>query len=128
MTRVNGTTIGRWSLRLDAAYCAVLGIAVALWAGPIAQGVRLPELVIAAVGIAVAAWAGAVLWMVQRVPLRRALRFVMIANIVAATVVAAISVTAATFLVVLAVIAIAIDIGLFAASQAVALGALRARS
>lgn len=127
MTRVNGTTIGRWSLRIDAVYCAVLGIAVTLWAGPIAEGVRLPELVIAGVGIAVAVWAGAVLWMAQRVPLRRALRFVMVANIAAAAVVAAISVTAATFLVALAIIAIAIDIALFAASQAVALGALRAR-
>lgn len=47
---------------------------------------------------------GAVLWMAQRVPLRRALRFVMAANI-----------------------AIAIDIALCAASQAVALDALRAR-
>lgn len=56
MMRVNGTTISRWSLRLDAAYCAVLGIAVALWAGPIAEGVRLPELLIATVGIAVAGW------------------------------------------------------------------------
>lgn len=32
MRRINGEELGRWSLRLDAAYCTVLGAAVALFA------------------------------------------------------------------------------------------------
>lgn len=125
--RIDGDTFGRWSLRLDAAYCAVLGTAVALAAGWIAQGVALPPLVIAAAGVAVIVWAGGVLWMLSRLPLRRALALVMIANVLAALVVGFVSATAATVLIVVAVMTVAIDIALFAASQAIALRSLPAR-
>ncbi len=127
MRRINGENFGRWSLRLDAAYCTVLGAVVAVFSGQIAEGVRLPSLLIAAVGIAVMVWAGGIVWMLARLPLRSALRLVMIANILASVAVGFASATAATLLIVLAVVTVAIDIALFAMSQAVALRALPAR-
>ena len=127
MRRIDGDTFGRWSLRLDAAYCAVLGSVVALTAGPLAQGVALPPLVIAAAGVAVVVWAGGVWLMLARLPLRRALGIVMIANVLAALAVGFVSATAATALIVGAVLAVAVDIALFAASQAIALRVLPAR-
>lgn len=78
--------------------CTVLGAAVALFSGRIAEGVALP-----------------------------ALRLVMVANILAALAVGFASATAATLLTVLPVVTVAIDIALFATSQAVALRALPAR-
>jgi hypothetical protein len=127
MRRINGERFGRWSLRLDAAYCVVLGAAVALFSGQIAEGVALPALLIAAAGVAVVVWAGGILWMLARLPLRSALRFVMVANVLAALAVGFASATAATLLIVLAVVTVAIDIALFATSQAVALRALLVR-
>ena len=128
MRRINGDKFGRWSLRLDAAYCTVLGAAVALFTGQIAEGIALPALLIATAGVAVVVWAGGILWMLARLPLRSALRLVMIANVLAAIAVGFASATAATLLIVLAVAAVAIDIALFATSQAIALRALPARS
>jgi len=128
MGRINGDKVGRWSLRIDAAYCAVLGTAVVLGAGWIAQGVALPPLVIVASGVAVVLWAGGVLWMLSRLPLRRALGLVMIANVLAAIAVGFVSATAATALIVAAVLAVALDIAFFATSQAIALRALPARA
>lgn len=127
MRRIDGDRFGRWSLRLDAAYCAVLGVLVAAGCGRIADAVAFPPLVIAAAGVAVVVWAGGILWMLSRLPLRLALRLVMTANVLAAVAVGFVSVAAATALIVLAVLAVAVDIALFAASQAVALRALPAR-
>ncbi|MFK4728822.1 hypothetical protein ROT00_03975 [Agromyces mediolanus] len=124
MRAIDGGAVGRWSLRLDAAYCAVLGAGVALWAVPIAPAVGLPVVLVVAIGVAVVLWAGIVAWMLARLPLRRALRFVMLANLAAALAVAAVSLAAATVLVVLAVLAVAVDVALFAVSQAVALRTL----
>lgn len=126
--RIDGDKVGRWSLRLDAAYCAVLGTAVALGAGRIAGGIALPPLVIALSGVAVVVWAAGVWWMLSRLPLRTALRLVMIANTLAALSVGLVSVAAATVLMVGAVLAVALDIALFATSQAVALRTLPTRS
>lgn len=127
MRRINGEKFGRWSLRLDAAYCGVLGAAVALFTGQIAEGVALPALFIATAGIAVVVWAGGILLMLARLPLCFALRLVMVANVLAAIAVGFASATAATLLIVLAVVTVAIDIALFATSQAVALRALPVR-
>ena len=124
---MDGDGFGRWSLRLDAAYCAVLGTAVALGARQIAEGVALPPLVIGAAGVAVVVWAGGVLWMLARLPLRRALGLVMVANVLAALAVGLVSATAATALIVGAVLAVVVDIALFATSQAIALISLPAR-
>ncbi len=127
MRQINGDALGRWSLRLDAAYCAVLGTGVAVSSEWIARGVALPQPVIAAAGIAVVVWAVGVLWMLSRLPLRLALRQVMAANVLAAIVVGSVSAAAATVLIVVAVLTVAVDIALFATSQAIALRALPVR-
>lgn len=119
--RVDGDRLGRWSLRLDAGYCALLGAALACSAGWIAQGVRLPDVVIVLCGVAVVIWAAGIVWMLNQVNLRLALRIVMTVNLVAAVAVGVVSMTAATPLVVAAVLAVAVDVALFAVSQAVAL-------
>lgn len=53
MQRINDEKLGRWNLRLDAAYCAMLWTGVALFASQIADVIMLPLPLIAAVGIAV---------------------------------------------------------------------------
>ena len=128
MRRNYGERFGRWSLRLDAAYCAVVGTAVALFAGQIAQGIAFSPLLIAVAGIAVVVWAGGILLMLARLPLRLALRLVMIANVLAASAVGFASAAAATVLIVAAVVTVAIDIALFATSQAIALRKLPAQN
>ncbi|QKW38188.1 hypothetical protein HUT06_32775 [Actinomadura sp. NAK00032] len=128
MQRNYGEKFGRWSLRLDAAYCAVVGTAVALFSGQIAQGIAFSPLLIAAAGIAVVVWAGGIVWMLARLPLRLALRLVMVANVLAATAVGFASAAAATVLIVAAVVTVAVDVALFATSQAIALRKLPAQS
>ena len=91
MKGINGELVGRWSLRLDAAYCAVLGIAVLVNAPALASAIALPAVVIGGVGIAVVLWAAVVLWLLARLRLRSALRLVMAANLVAALGVAGVS-------------------------------------
>ncbi|MFT4081889.1 MAG: hypothetical protein QM638_04835 [Nocardioides sp.] len=124
MRRIDGDRLGRWSLRLDAAYCAVLGAAVALGAGQVTDVVALPSLLVAVVGVSVVLWAAGVWWMLSRLPIHQALRLVMAANVLAAITVGFASATAATALIVIAVLSVAIDIALFALSQAIALRAL----
>ncbi|RRD48115.1 hypothetical protein [Arachnia propionica] len=119
--RIDGDRLGRWSLRLDAGYCAVLGVALACSAGWVTRAVAIPPSLVAAVGVAVVVWAAGIVWMLRRLRLTSALRIVMVANTVAAVAVSLVSVTAATPLAMIAVLAIAIDVALFAASQAVAL-------
>lgn len=127
MRRIDGEKFGRWSLRLDAAYCVLLGLGVAVFSGKIAEGVAFSPVLIAAAGIVVVVWAGGILWMLARLSLRTALRLVMVANLLAAVAVAFASAAAATLLVVAAVVTVAVDIALFATSQAIALRALPAR-
>jgi len=123
--RWSGTRIGRLSLRLDAAYCALLGAGVAIAAPAIAASLPVPGWTLVVVGIVVLAWAGLILAMLARLQLRTALMLVMIANLVAAAAVAAISTLGATLLVLAAILSIAVDIALFAGSQALALRRLR---
>ncbi len=125
MTYVDGERIGRRSLGWDAAYCAVLGAAVLVAAPWVGSGVTLPVPVIAGVGAAVIVWAAIVVWLLRRLPLRTALRLVMVANVVAAVGVASVSVAAATGVAIVVVLAVAVEVALFAASQAAALRLLR---
>ncbi|GMA22417.1 hypothetical protein GCM10025864_01760 [Luteimicrobium album] len=123
--RWSGERIGRLSLRLDAAYCTVLGIGVAFAAPLIAGPLPLPVAAVVAIGVAVAVWAGVVLLLLARLSLRAALRCVLSANVVAALGIAAFSTTGATVLLLLAVLGVAVDVALFAWSQAMALRRLR---
>ena len=124
MKRINGHKLGRWSLRLDAIYCTLLGASVVLFAAPIAEVVALPQLLIAAAGVTVVLWAGLVLWMLLKLRIQTALRMVMGVNILAALLVAVCVMAAGTLLAVVGVLAVVVDIALFAGSQALALRTL----
>ncbi|UJP10715.1 hypothetical protein L2X99_03380 [Microbacterium sp. KUDC0406] len=121
MAQLDGRTLGVWSLRLDAIYCTLLGAVVALGAAPIATVVMLPQPVILLAGITVVTWAGLVLWMLARLSIRIALRTVMGVNLLAAVLVGLCSAAAGPVLAAIGVLAIAIDVLLFAVSQALAL-------
>ncbi len=126
MPRVTGRALGTWSLRIDAAYCLILGVFVAAAAPQITTALALPVPLLIATGGIVAVWAGTVLWMVIRLTLRRALHLVMGANILAAALIAVTSLTAASTLAIVAVLAIALDVALFAISQLIAIRKLNA--
>lgn len=128
MSRIDARSLGLWSLRLDAAYCLVLGACVALAAPWIGTLVALPVPALLLVGAVVVVWAVFVLWMTTRVRIRRALRFVMGVNIVASALVAAAALVAVNAIVATAVLLVSVEIAAFAVSQAVALRSLAAGS
>ncbi|WP_327711090.1 hypothetical protein OG912_23215 [Streptomyces sp. NBC_00464] len=117
--------LGMLSLRLDALYCLVLGSLVALTAPATESAVPLPLPLIVAVGAAVVLWAGLVEWMRAKLPQPVALRIVLTANIAATVLVGALAVAAVPVLAVLVILTVAVDIALFAGSQAIALTRLR---
>ncbi|MGO3886893.1 MAG: hypothetical protein ACTJHU_11410 [Mycetocola sp.] len=126
MTRIDGRVLGRWSLRLDALYCAVLGLAVAGGAPFIASVVLFPVWLIVLIGVGVVLWAVAVWVMLQRLQLQSALRTVLTVNVCAAMLIAATALATTSTLGAGAVLTIAVDVGLFAASQVLALRLLAA--
>lgn len=125
---MNGQRLGNLSLRLDAAYCVVLGFIVVLASTQIAQTIALPTPIVVVTGVVVAAWGLWVEWMRRHLERRLALRVVMIANIVATMAIALVSLVAATFFSILVIISIAVDVALFAGSQAAALRIMRSRT
>lgn len=125
---MNGQRLGNLSLRLDAAYCVVLGIIVVLASTQIAQAIALPVPVVVVAGVVVVVWGLSVEWMRRRLERQLALRVVMVANIVATVAVALVSLVAATFFSILVIVSIAVDVALFAGSQAAALRIMRPRT
>lgn len=115
-----GSRLGRWSLRLDAVYCLVTGLLVLGTAPLTATAVGLPAAWIAAVGALTVVWSG-IVWQLSRRPLVPGLRLVLVANTVASCGIAVFSLTASGLLALLTLLAIAVEVGGFAASQAVAL-------
>lgn len=124
MSRIDGERVGRWSLRLDAAYCAVLGVVVLATVPEIASTLELPHGVIGGIGIATVLWAAVIVGVVARLRLGTALRLVVAANVLAAIGVAGVSTVAVTAIVAVAVLTVAVDVALFAASQVIALRSL----
>lgn len=124
MRRIDGRKLGVWSLRLDAIYCTLLGAAVAICSGAISAVIAVPQALIATAGSVVVLWAGLVFWLLVKLRIQTALRAVMGVNILAALLVAVCALAAGTLLAVVAVLAIAVDIAIFAGSQALALRAL----
>ena len=117
---MSGSRFGLLSLRIDALYCLLVGLVIASTAHLTADTVQLPALVVVSIGVATVLWAGVVWWLSLR-PLAGSLRLVLGANALAACVLAAVSVTAASVLALLTLVAVAIDVAAFAGSQIVAL-------
>lgn len=117
---MSGSRLGRLSLRADAFYCLLVGVVVASTAPLTAPAVRLPTLVVVGIGGAVVLWSG-VVWRLSLRPSIGSLRLVLLANLLAACVLAVASVTAASVLVLLTLAAVAADVAGFAGSQIVAL-------
>lgn len=109
------------SLRIDAAYCALLGVSVMVAAPLVTDALATPEPVLITVGAVTAAWAAVLCWLLAKVSLTVALRVVAGANLVAAAGLAIVSTVAATMPLAVALVALAVDIGVFAASQVAAL-------
>lgn len=122
---MKGVKLGRWSLRLDAAYCLLVGAGLAVASGTLAGPAGVPSWVLLAAGAATAAWGALLTWLPSRVPLRRALRLVMLVNIVTAAALAVSSAALAGLFVTLGALAIAVDVAAFAVSQGVALRGMR---
>jgi hypothetical protein len=122
---MTGGRLARLSLRFDAIYCIVLGVAVAVTAPFIATGVALSPALLIGVGCASFCW-GVFVWRAsyQR-PIRTAVRLIMVANIVAGLGLAVSGVAAGTTLLALAAFALGIDVAAFAVSQGIALRRLR---
>lgn len=114
------------TLRLDAAYCLLVGAGVFCCAGPLAQLLRLPGGALLAAGAVTALWGAGVAWMSARMPLRHALRLVLAVNVAASAAVAVFSTSVAGLLLALVVLAFALDIAAFAVAQGLALRRLRA--
>lgn len=123
MPLLNGHVLGTWSLRLDAGYCAVLGVIIAVTAPHLTMSIALPMPLLVAIGVIVAVWAGLALWMLARLSLRRALLLVLGVNTVATVLISVAAFGVASADAMIPVLAIALSVALFAVSQAVALRA-----
>ena len=113
---------GRRSLQLDSIYCAVAAVSLILFSDPVSERLAVPPAVTVAIAVGVGGWAFALHRVARRPRLRPWLVGVLIANIVAATLIAAFAAVRpwdGAFTVLLA--AVAIEVAAFAASQAVAL-------
>ncbi|MEW1830381.1 hypothetical protein [Streptomyces sp. NPDC088196] len=117
---MSGNRLGRLSLRADALYCLLVGLTVAATAPLTATAVGLPARVVVGIGAAVVLWSGVVWWLSRR-PSTWNLRLVLTANTLAACVLAGVSTTAASMLVLLTLVAVATDVAGFAGSQVIAL-------
>ncbi len=113
--------VGRVSLRLDAAYCALAAVLVGAFAAPLAEVFAVPGWVLVAVAAGTAGWAAALWHAAGRVAARPWLVTVLAANVVAAVAVAGLAVSwpAGAFALLLG--AVAVEVAAFAVSQAVAL-------
>jgi hypothetical protein len=113
---------GQLSLRFDSIYCAVTAVMLAVFAGPVADRLGTSVLVPLAVAGAVAGWACVLHRAVRRGPLRPWLVGVLVANVAASALISGFVTVRpwdGAFSVLL--IAVAIEVALFAVSQAVAL-------
>jgi hypothetical protein len=109
-------------LQLDSIYCTVAAVALILFVDPVSERLTVPPAVTIAIAVAVGGWAFALHCAARRPRLRPWLVGVLTANIVAATLIAALAAVRpwdGAFTVLLA--AVAVEVAAFAISQAVAL-------
>ena len=118
---VNGRRLGILSLRADAVYCLIAGVAVCVLAGPLGSAAGVPASALVVASAATIVWAIG-LWVGSRPQwVRPALRTVMFANLGAATAAALLSLTMPSLAISLLLGAVAVEIAAFAVSQGVAL-------
>lgn len=118
---MSGERLGRLSLRLDAIYCLVLGVVVAVAAPLVESPTGLSAPLLLAIGIAAAGWGVLVWWSSERWPLRLTLRCVMVANLVASGALAVTGLVAGPVALMIGAAVLSIDVAAFAVSQGVAL-------
>jgi hypothetical protein len=107
----------RWWLRLDAAYCAGAGLLALGLARPLAELFDVPAAAVAALGAATLGWASLLALLARREAWRAPLLVVGVANALAAAAVAAAAVAAPATAARLLLVAVALEVGAFAAVQ-----------
>ncbi|MEU4235944.1 hypothetical protein [Actinoplanes sp. NPDC026619] len=113
---------GQLSLRFDSIYCAVTAVMLAVFASPVSDRLGTRPVVVLAVAAALGGWAYALNLASQRATLRWWLAGVLVANVAATAVISGFVTVRpwqGAFSVLL--IAVAIEVAMFAVSQAVAL-------
>ena len=113
--------VGRVSLRLDAAYCALAAVLVVVFAGPLAGLFAVSAWVVVAVAAGTAGWAAALWHAAGRAVVRPWLAGVLVANVVAAGAIAALAASRPRDAFALLLAAVSAEVAAFAVSQAVAL-------
>jgi hypothetical protein len=118
---VTGETLGRRSLALDAAYCAVAGLIAIVAFAPLAELLAAPEALLVAAGVATLGWALVVHRLGRLADWRRPVAAVAGANVLAAVAIAALALAAPRLAAQLLLAAVALEIAAFATSQVIAL-------
>lgn len=118
---MDGLRLGRLSLRLDAAYCAVVAVCLALFAVPLSGALGLPDGAVLAAAAGAAVWALALHLAAHGTRLQPALVVVLVANTAGALGIAALAVTRPVDALSLLLGGVALEVAAFAVSQAVAL-------
>jgi hypothetical protein len=106
----------RW-LRLDAVYCAAAGLLALVLARPLGDLFDVPAVAVAALGVATLVWASLLALLARRDEWRAPVVVVGMANALVAAVVAASAVVAAATVARLLLVAVALEVGAFAAVQ-----------
>jgi hypothetical protein len=118
---VSGELLGRRLLRLDAVYCAGAGAIVAGAAGPLSRLFNVPALLLVALGIWTIAWAVLVGRLARLPTWRTTVARIAVANAAAAAAIAVLAALSPELAARLLLAAVALEVGGFAAGQAVAL-------
>ena len=119
---MDGRRLGQLTLRLDAAYCALTGLCLLLFAGPLSEALALRSGVVFAAAVGSGVWALILGVAASRAALRPWLLRVYVTNVLAAGLIAALAVSRPLDAVSVALVAVSIEVAVFAVSQAVALG------
>jgi hypothetical protein len=118
---VDGQRLGRIAIVGDAWYCALAALSILLFAGPLAAALGVPTIVIVLAAVATAGWSVALRLVARQGGLRPWLARILVANVLAAGLIAALAVNRSPDAFSLLLLAVAAEVGAFAAVQAVAL-------
>ncbi|GAA1607812.1 hypothetical protein GCM10009804_74700 [Kribbella hippodromi] len=112
---------GERTLRLDVLYCAVAAVGLVGFAGPLAELAGVPAMAVGVAGGGVLAWSGLLAYLTAKAPRRQALRVVLVVNLVATVGIAVAAVTSQQVVLTVLLAAVAVEVGAFALTQALAL-------